>query len=118
MSTQPFRSAGESMPRPAKTPEALWSALAELDPGRLAEMASTKDEAFALAAQTGKIGHIHAWITWWASVVEIERRTDLRTRMREAEHLAQTLGDDDPRWHQAMADMTGIMDQAKAAVDG
>lgn len=118
MSTQPFHPAGESIPRPAKTPEALRSALAELDPARLAEMARTKDEAFALAAQTGKIGHIHAWITWWASAVEMERRTDLRTRMREAEYLAQTLDNSDPRWQAAMAEMALVMDEATAAVEG
>ena len=118
MSTQPVHPAGESIPRPAKAPDALRSALAELDPARLAEMASTKDEAFALAAQSGKIGHIHAWITWWASVVEMERRADLRTRMRHAEHLVQTLDSSDPRWSAAMVDMTAVMDEAKAAVDG
>jgi hypothetical protein len=118
MTTQPFHPAGESIPRPPKTPEALRSALAELDPARLAEMAKTKDDTFALAAQTGKIGHIHAWITWWASVVEMERRADLRTRMREAEHLANTLDKDDPRWQWAMSEMMVIMDEAKAAVAG
>ncbi len=118
MSTQPFHSTGELIPRPQKTPEALRAALAELDPARLAEMAASKDDAFALAAQTGRISHIHAWITWWASVVEVERRVDLRTRMREAEHLAKTLDGDDPRSPAAMSEMLAIMDEAKAAVEG
>ncbi|MEY9842021.1 hypothetical protein [Streptacidiphilus sp. EB103A] len=106
-----------SIPRPPKTPEALRSALAELDPGRLAEMAESKDDAFALAAQTGNIGHIHAWVIWWASVVEVERRTDLRTRMRQAEHLTNTLDHNDPRWQSALSQTLAIMDEAKAAVE-
>jgi len=117
MSTQPVHPAGESIPRPPKTPEALRSALAELDPGRLAEMAKSKDDAFALAAQTGKIGHIHAWVTWWASVVEVERRADLRTRMRQAEHLTNTLDHNDPQWQSALSQTLAIMDEAKAAVE-
>ncbi|MEU7201616.1 hypothetical protein [Streptomyces sp. NPDC045470] len=75
--------------------------LARLAPHRLPEMEQQKNEAFELAARTGSLGPIRGWLTVWAGEIEIERRPDLLSRRRAAEHALQTLDHDDPAWSAA-----------------
>ncbi|WP_328707412.1 hypothetical protein [Streptomyces sp. HF10] len=72
------------IPRPEPTPEALRAALAVVAPGRLAEMQSGKDEAFAKAVQWQSLSPVQSWVLLRAREVEIARRPDLSTRCTHA----------------------------------
>ncbi|CAM5556912.1 hypothetical protein [Streptomyces abikoensis] len=107
--------AGEAMPRPERTPDALRLALARLAPHRLADMERQKNEAFQLAAQNNSLGPIRGWMTIWAGEVEIERRPDLLARRRAAEQTVQTLDRDDPAWSAAMNELQAVLNEAREA---
>ncbi|MCX4749075.1 hypothetical protein OG455_26805 [Kitasatospora sp. NBC_01287] len=118
MTTQPEHFAGERIPRPEKTPDALRIALARLAPHRLAEMEKQKNEAFALATQYDTLGPLHGWLTIWAGEVEIERRPDLYERRRRAEESVQhTSGKDDPHFRKGMDELLAVLDEARRAVE-
>ncbi|MFD7320121.1 hypothetical protein ACFV9D_03375 [Streptomyces sp. NPDC059875] len=116
MSTQSI-DGGELIPRPERTPQALRLAMARVAPHRLTEMEKAKEEAFEFAAETGKIGHIHQWVAYWAAQVEIERRPDLflrRDRALEAVH--RTTSREDSAFRPAMDELRSVDDEAARAV--
>ncbi|MFE0628920.1 hypothetical protein ACFW3D_18410 [Streptomyces sp. NPDC058864] len=118
MTTQPEHHGAELIARPARTPEALRAALAQVAPHRLAEMEQQKNEAIALSVDSGSIEPLRGFLTAWAVQVEIARDLDTAARLRSAEHTAQTLDRDEPEWKAAMAEIRAIFDQARAAVGG
>ncbi|MFP3991790.1 DUF6247 family protein [Streptomyces sp. E11-3] len=104
------------VPRPERTPAALRVALARLAPHRLAEMERQKDEAVALAAQTGSLGPITQFLESWAVAVEIARMPAAAARLRTAEYTAQTAERDDSAWRAAMDAIKDIHTAARAAL--
>ncbi|MFI0261378.1 hypothetical protein ACH4OW_20345 [Streptomyces sp. NPDC017056] len=102
-------------PRPGRSPDALRLALARLAPHRLAEMEQQKNEAFELAAKTESLGPIRGWLTVWAGEVEVERRPDLLSRRRAAEHSLQTLDRGDPDWSAARDELVAVLREAREA---
>ncbi|MEV0278107.1 hypothetical protein AB0I22_17235 [Streptomyces sp. NPDC050610] len=118
MSSQPVHGGGELIPRPDKTFPALRAALAQVAPGRLAEMATERDTVFTMATQSNSFGPIAMFQLKWAAIIEIERRPDLVGRLRAAERAAQELDRDDPAWRAAMDEVRAVMDGARAAVAG
>ncbi|MEF3118856.1 hypothetical protein [Streptomyces chrestomyceticus] len=102
-------------PRPDRSPDALRLALARLAPHRLPEMEQQKNEAFELAAKSESLGPIRGWLTVWAGEIEIERRPDLLSRRRAAEHSLQTLDHDDPGWGAARDELVAVLREAREA---
>ncbi|GCD44845.1 hypothetical protein [Streptomyces paromomycinus] len=102
-------------PRPDRSPDALRLALTRLAPHRLAEMERQKNEAFELAAKTENLGPIRGWLTVWAGEIEVERRPDLLSRRRAAEHSLQTLDHDDAAWSAARDELVAILREAREA---
>ncbi|MEV0119857.1 hypothetical protein AB0H77_42505 [Streptomyces sp. NPDC050844] len=106
-------------PRPARTPAALRVALAQVAPHRLGEMERQKDDAVALAAQTGSLGPITQFLESWAITVEIARIPVSASRLRAAEYTAQTADRDDPAWRAAMDEIRELHVAAgRALADG
>ncbi|CAL9504153.1 hypothetical protein [Streptomyces sp. enrichment culture] len=106
----------ELIPRPEQTPEALRTALAAVAPGRLAEMQTTKDEAFAKAVEWQSLSPVQSWVLRWARDIEIARRPDLSARL---EHAQSRLEDDDPATaEEALREITAVLDEAMKAVRG
>jgi hypothetical protein len=106
----------ELTPRPERTPDALRAALAQVAPQRLAEMEQQKDEVIALAVSSGSIAPLRGFLTTWAVHIEIARNLGSASRLRAAEHAAQTLDRDDPAWQAAMDEIRATFDEARAAV--
>ncbi|MEU1615979.1 hypothetical protein ABZ479_01615 [Streptomyces sp. NPDC005722] len=98
MTTRPEHHGAELIARPARTPDALRTALAQVAPHRLAEMERQKNEAIAFSVDSGSIEPLRGFLTAWAVHVEIARDLDTAGRLRPAEHAAQTLDRDDPAW--------------------
>ncbi|WP_050502072.1 hypothetical protein [Streptomyces monomycini] len=88
---------------------------ARLAPHRLPEMERQKNEAFALAAKTESLGPIRGWLTVWAGEIEIERRPELLSRRRAAEHALQALDHDDPAWSAARDELVAALREAREA---
>lgn len=106
-------------PRPERTPAALRVALAQVAPHRLGEMERQKDEAVALAAQTGALGPITQFLEAWAVTIEIARMPAPAARLRAAEYTAQTTERDEPAWRAAMNEIRDLHIAAgKALADG
>jgi hypothetical protein len=116
MATQPEHYATELIPRPERTPEALRAALAQVAPHRLPEMEEQKNEAIALSVDSGSIAPLRGFLTTWAVHIEIARNLDTASRLRAAEHAAQSLDRDHPAWKSAMNDIRTIFGSARAAV--
>jgi hypothetical protein len=117
MSTHPEHHGDELIPRPEHTPEALRAALAAVAPHRLPEMERQKNEAIALAVESGSIAPLRGFLATWGVHLEIARNLDTAARLRAAEHAAQTLDREDPAWHQAMDEIRAIFATAHAAVN-
>jgi hypothetical protein len=116
MTTQPEHHRPELIPRPERTPDALRAALAQVAPHRLPEMEEQKNDAIALAVGSGSIAPLQGFLTSWAVHIEIARDLDTASRLRAAEHAAQTLDRDDPAWRSAMRDIRAIFDAAGTAM--
>ncbi|MCX4882182.1 MULTISPECIES: hypothetical protein [unclassified Streptomyces] len=104
----------ELIPRPEQTPDALRAALAVLAPGRLGEMQSTKDEAFAKAVEWQSLSPVRSWVLAWARDVEIARRPDLSVRHARAK---SNLEHEDPVVaRDALRELGDVLDEAMEAV--
>ncbi|MFE4332203.1 hypothetical protein ACFRQM_23110 [Streptomyces sp. NPDC056831] len=105
------------IPRPQRTPAALRVAIAQVAPHRLGELEQQKDEAIALAAQTGSLGPILQFLESWAVTVEIARFPSLAARLHSAEYTVQTLDKGDPSWRKAMDVVHGLHASARESLD-
>ncbi|MDX3236454.1 hypothetical protein PV392_12320 [Streptomyces sp. ME03-5709C] len=106
MTTRPEHHGAELFARPARTPEALRAALAQVAPHRLAETEQRKNEAIAFSVDSGSIEPLRAFLTAWAVHVEIARDLDTAGRLRSH----------DPAWRAAVAEIRAVFDRARAAV--
>ncbi|UGQ10382.1 DUF6247 family protein [Yinghuangia sp. ASG 101] len=116
MTAQPHRSQ-PIIPRPERTPRALRLALAGVAPHRIQAFEEQKDQALAMAAESGSITPVRAFLLAWATTVEIERDPDTARRFHAAEHAAHVLDKDHADWHRAMREITTILDEAQKAVE-
>ncbi|KPI22107.1 hypothetical protein OK074_7221 [Actinobacteria bacterium OK074] len=116
MAAQPVESGGPLVPRPERTPAALRVALARVAPHRLPEMERQKDEAIALAAQTGSLGPITQFLETWAVAIEIARVPATAARLRAAEYTAQSVERDDPAWRPAMDEIHALHRSARESL--
>ncbi|MEV2213066.1 hypothetical protein AB0H86_16710 [Streptomyces sp. NPDC050997] len=115
MSIQPD-SGRELIPRPEQTPDALRAALAVVDPGRLDEMQTRKDEAFTKAVEWQSLSPVQSWVLTWARDIEIARRPDLSARCARAK---SNLENEDPAIAQeALRELSAVLDEAMRAVRG
>lgn len=106
----------ELIPRPEQTPEALRAALATVAPGRLEEMQTTKDDAFAKAVEWQSLSPVTSWVLIWARDIEIARRPDLSVRFA---HAQSRLEHEDPVTAQeALRELSAVLDDAMKAVRG
>ncbi|MGW2568682.1 hypothetical protein [Streptomyces sp. NPDC001537] len=104
----------ELIPRPELTPDALRAALAVVAPGRLDEMQTMKDEAFAKAVEWQSLSPVQSWVLIWAREIEIARRPDLSTRYTKAEN---NLEHQDPVIaREALRELSTVLDEAMKAV--
>ncbi|MDX2601866.1 hypothetical protein PV379_21620 [Streptomyces caniscabiei] len=104
----------ELIPRPEQTADALRAALAVVAPGRLEEMQSTKDEAFAKAVEWQSLSPVRSWVLVWARDIEIARRPELAARHARA---TSNLEHEDPVVAQeALRELTAVLDEAMEAV--
>jgi hypothetical protein len=81
------------IPQPSLTLGALRQAVAAVAPGRLPEMFTKMQEAFAQAGAQGTVTPIHMFYREWAVIVEIERHPETAGRLHAAE---QALMSNDP----------------------
>ncbi|GAA0681961.1 hypothetical protein GCM10010193_39590 [Kitasatospora atroaurantiaca] len=86
--SQPMHDGTELIPRPEKTPAALKAALTVVAADRLPEMVEGQTKAMAEAIKVGSIGPIQAFLTHWATVVEIERMPEVAKAYHRANYLA------------------------------
>ncbi|MBV2152626.1 hypothetical protein RZ50_007150 [Kitasatospora sp. SUK 42] len=78
----------ETIPRPEKAPAAVKAALAVVAPDRLPEMVEGQTRAMAEAIAVGSLSPIHAFVSHWATVVEIERLPESAKAYHRANYLA------------------------------
>ncbi|MFE4592820.1 hypothetical protein [Streptomyces laurentii] len=104
---------GATIPRPARTPDALWMALSRVAPHRLREMERARDTAFSLAAERDSLEPIHRWLVVWTREVEIERRPRLAVRRQRAlDVLHRSHGTTAPAFRAALAELRAVEDEA------
>jgi hypothetical protein len=104
----------ELIPRPEQTPEALRAALAVVEPGRLPEMQTTKDAAFAKAVEWQSLSPVRSWVLAWARDIEIARRPSPRARFAQAK---ENLEHEDPDIaRDAVEELGAVLDEAMRAV--
>ncbi|MGA5417391.1 DUF6247 family protein [Streptomyces pseudogriseolus] len=91
MSVQHGESAGDRplIPRPERTPGALRAACTVVAPGLLAAYDQAKDQALAEAVEHGSLKPVHAYLSHWATLLEIERHPATAREYHRAEYLAQ-----------------------------
>ncbi len=77
------------IPRPERTPGALRAACTVVAPGLLAAYDRAKDQALAEAVEHGSLGPVHAYLSHWAALIEIERHPATASEYHRAEYLAQ-----------------------------
>ncbi|MFZ4181296.1 DUF6247 family protein [Streptomyces sp. R02] len=77
------------IPRPERTPGALGAACTVVAPGLLAAYDQAKDQALAEAAEHGSLKPIHACLSHWATLLEIERHPATAREYHRAEYLAR-----------------------------
>lgn len=104
------------IPKPERTPGALRVALAHVAPHRLAEMERQKDEAIALAAESGSLGPITQFLETWAVAIEIARVPATAARLRAAEYTAQSVDRSDPAWRDAMDEIHALHSAARESL--
>jgi len=106
----------ELIPRPEQTPDALRAALAVVAPGRLGEMQTTKDAAFAKAVEWQSLSPVQSWVLLWARDIEIARRPDLSSRFHRAQSRLEH--EDPPTAQEALRELSAVLDDAMKAVRG
>lgn len=116
MTAQPEQYGGELIPRPERTPEALRQALAVVAPQRLEEMAEQRDKAVAGALEENSLTPLRAWILTWARDIEIARRPELAARYKDALYRMHNARFDEATVKAAADDLSGVLDEAMAAV--
>ncbi|MFD8520358.1 DUF6247 family protein [Streptomyces capillispiralis] len=91
MSVQHSETAGDRplIPRPERTPGALRAACAVVAPDLLAAYDQAKDEALAEAVEHGSLKPVHAYLSHWAALIEIERHPATAKEYHRAEYLAR-----------------------------
>ncbi|WP_433547074.1 DUF6247 family protein [Streptomyces sp. CA-294286] len=104
------------LPRPDRTTAGLRAALARLAPQQLPEMERQMDEALSLAARTGTLAPLTRFLDGWAVTVEIIRFPRAAARLREAEHTARSVRQDDPAWRTAMDEIRDLQTKARKAL--
>ncbi|MFC8709147.1 DUF6247 family protein [Streptomyces sp. NPDC057197] len=80
---------GPLIPRPERTPAALRAACAVVAPQLLALYDQAKEQALAEAVEHGSLTPVHAYLSHWAALLEIERHPETAKRYHRAEYLAQ-----------------------------
>lgn len=80
---------GPLIPRPERTPGALRAACAVVAPQLLAAYDQAKDQALAEAVEHGSLKPVHAYLSHWAALIEIERHPETARAYHRAEYLAQ-----------------------------
>ena len=90
MSVQHSETAGDRplIPRPERTPGALRAACAVVAPDLLAAYDQAKDEALAEAVEHGSLKPVHAYLSHWAALIEIERHPATASPARSAAQTA------------------------------
>ncbi|MFI6448472.1 hypothetical protein [Kitasatospora sp. NPDC050543] len=116
MSVQPIHGP-ELIPRPARTPLALYEAVAALLPHRLTEM--TADQALAMteAVERQSLKPLLRFTTKWAVDIEIARHPETLAELHRAEYLANHAQTPEERRQQA-ALAGAIVNAAAEAVRG
>ncbi|MFJ1708501.1 hypothetical protein [Kitasatospora sp. NPDC088346] len=87
MSAQPIHGP-ELIPQPARTPLALYEAVAALLPHRLAEMTADQAQAMTEAVERQSLKPLLRFTTKWAVDVEIARHPETLSELHRAEYLA------------------------------
>jgi hypothetical protein len=97
----------ELVPRPGQTPDGLRAAVAVVDPGHLAEMQRTKDEAFAKAVEWQSLSPVRR--SCRSQGLEIARRPPYPCQKRP--------GHEDPAVAEAaLRELSAVLDEAMKAV--
>ncbi|MER7487087.1 DUF6247 family protein [Streptomyces sp. NPDC126497] len=116
MSVQHSETVGDRplIPRPERTPGALRAACTVVAPGLLAAYDRAKDQALAEAVEHGSLKPVHAYLSHWAALIEIERHPAMAQAYHRAEYLARIATTaDEARTHLATASSL-YRDAAKA----
>ncbi|MDT0403308.1 MULTISPECIES: DUF6247 family protein [Streptomyces] len=116
MSVQHSETVGDRplIPRPERTPGALRAACTVVAPGLLAAYDQAKDQALAEAVEHGSLKPVHAYLSHWAALLEIERHPLTARTYHRAEYLARiATTTDEARAHLATASAL-YRDAAKA----
>ncbi|MFJ6697259.1 DUF6247 family protein [Streptomyces sp. NPDC091272] len=104
------------LPRPDRTTAALRTAVARLVPAQLPEMERRLEEALSLAARTGSLAPLTAFLESWAVTVEIARAPATALRLREAEYTARAADPGSAQWRSAMDEIGAVRQEARAAL--
>ncbi|CAM5594409.1 hypothetical protein GCM10010329_48980 [Streptomyces spiroverticillatus] len=104
------------LPRPDRTTAALRAAVARLAPARLPEMERQMEEALSLAARTGSLSPLTAFLESWAVAMEIARVPSSADRLREAEYAARSAAPGSPEWRSAMEAIGAVQGEARRAL--
>ncbi|GGX19128.1 hypothetical protein GCM10010297_45760 [Streptomyces malachitofuscus] len=91
MSVQHGENVGDRplIPRPERTPGALRAACTVVAPGLLTAYDQAKDQALAEAVEHGSLKPVHAYLSHWAALIEIERHPATAREYHRAEYLAR-----------------------------
>ncbi|MER5292710.1 DUF6247 family protein [Streptomyces pharetrae] len=91
MSVHHVEAAGDGplIPRPERAPGALRAACAVVAPHLLPAYDQAKDQALAEAVEHGSLAPVHAYLSHWAALIEIERHPETAKAYHRAGYLAQ-----------------------------
>ncbi|MFF1293342.1 MULTISPECIES: DUF6247 family protein [unclassified Streptomyces] len=119
MSLQHTEVAGDGplIPRPERTPAALRAACAVVAPQLVAAYDQAKDQALADAVAHGSLGPVHAYLSHWAALLEIERPPETAKAYHRAEYLAHITAEPTEA-HEHLTTASGIYRAAAEAVRG
>ncbi|MFD6324137.1 DUF6247 family protein [Streptomyces sp. NPDC058442] len=106
---------GPLIPRPERTPGALRAACTVVAPDLLPAYDRAKDRALTEAVEHDSLKPVHAYLSHWAVLIEIERHPVMAKAYRRAEHLARIAATaDEARGHLATA--SSLYREAAASV--
>jgi hypothetical protein len=77
------------IPRPERTPGGLRAACAVVAPQLLTAYDQAEEQALTEAVEHGSLGPVHAYLSHWAALIEIERHPETARRYHRAEYLAR-----------------------------
>jgi hypothetical protein len=104
------------IPRPDRTTAALRTAVARLMPAQLPEMERQMEEALSLAARTGTLAPLTAFLDSWAVAMEIARIPASAERLRDAEYAVRSAGPGSAEWRSAMEEIGAVQGEARRAL--